>query len=595
MNIIDERIKKLRELMSEKDISFYIIPTADYHGSEYIADYFKCREYMSGFTGSAGTLVVSKDEAALFVDGRYHIQADNETEGTCINVYKLGVKGVPSLSTYLAEKTSANEVIGYDGRVVMQSLADSLCEKSDAKVDCEADLISSLVENRTDLVSNTITLLPEEITGKNTLDKIEEIRKVLKEKNADSIFLSSLDDICYVFNIRGNDVEYNPVVFSYAYITDQSVTLYLMSGAYDETIVNHFSDLGIFIADYSDVLSELFKIKGKKIAVDKDYTSSYFYKVLSIGNEVYDIHNCDIVKKHIKTEAEQELARKYAVSDAVALIEYIVSLKTILMDGLDIDEYEASELLYKFRSNMKGFISLSFDTICAYAENAAIVHYSASQDKAKKLQNKGLLLIDSGSQYFGATTDITRTIVLGELTEEEKIAYTLVLKGNLKLMDSVFIKGTRCENLDILARESLWKVGLDYRHGTGHGIGSFLNVHEGPYRIGYKIRENMPQPDIEPGMIISDEPGYYEDGKFGIRHETQLLCVKKIETEYGEFYGFEPLSLVPFEKDAIVFEMLTLEEFEILNRYNQLIIEKVRPYLSEDGKRLLDYNTNYVD
>ena len=581
--------------MSEKDISFYIIPTADYHGSEYIADYFKCREYMSGFTGSAGTLVVSKDEAALFVDGRYHIQADNETEGTCINVYKLGVKGVPSLSTYLAEKTSANEVIGYDGRVVMQSLADSLCEKSDAKVDCEADLISSLVENRTDLVSNTITLLPEEITGKNTLDKIEEIRKVLKEKNADSIFLSSLDDICYVFNIRGNDVEYNPVVFSYAYITDQSVTLYLMSGAYDETIVNHFSDLGIFIADYSDVLSELFKIKGKKIAVDKDYTSSYFYKVLSIGNEVYDIHNCDIVKKHIKTEAEQELARKYAVSDAVALIEYIVSLKTILMDGLDIDEYEASELLYKFRSNMKGFISLSFDTICAYAENAAIVHYSASQDKAKKLQNKGLLLIDSGSQYFGATTDITRTIVLGELTEEEKIAYTLVLKGNLKLMDSVFIKGTRCENLDILARESLWKVGLDYRHGTGHGIGSFLNVHEGPYRIGYKIRENMPQPDIEPGMIISDEPGYYEDGKFGIRHETQLLCVKKIETEYGEFYGFEPLSLVPFEKDAIVFEMLTLEEFEILNRYNQLIIEKVRPYLSEDGKRLLDYNTNYVD
>ena len=595
MNIIDERINKLRELMSENGISFYIIPTSDPHGSEYIDEAFKIRELLSGFTGSAGTLVVSRGEAALFVDGRYHIQAENETKLTCITVYKLGVKDVPTVKEYIVEKSLESDVISFDGRLMMQGVFEGLSRSVDRSFEYETDLVKDIEIERPSARAGKIIALDDEITGEGFESKIEKIRTFIKDKKSDALFLSSLDDICYVFNIRGADIAYNTVVYSYAYITLDSTTLYLKNSTYNKELANSFAEKNVYIADYDEVERELYKIKGKRVLLDKDYTSCLFYKALSVGNEVVEIKNYEATKKYIKNETEQNLARKYAISDAVAMVEYIVKLKESLLEGLDIDEYFASEYLTTFRANMKGFYCLSFENICAYAENAAIVHYSVDKDKAKKLENKGLLLVDSGSHYMGATTDITRTIALGELTDEERAAYTVVLKGNLKLMDAVFLKGTRCENLDILARESLWKLGLDYRHGTGHGIGAFLNVHEGPIRIGYKIREDLPQPELTAGMIVSDEPGYYAEGKFGIRHETQLLCVEKYETEYGVFLGFEPLSLVPFEKDAICFELLTAEEFDILKRYSELIREKVMPYLSENGKKWLDYNTNFVD
>ncbi|MDO4188395.1 MAG: aminopeptidase P family protein [Lachnospiraceae bacterium] len=594
-NIVDLRIKKLRELMSENDISFYIIPTSDPHGSEYIDNAYKTREYMSGFTGSAGTLIVSKNEAALFVDGRYHIQADLETKETCISVYKLGIDGVPSVKEYLNNQTVPEDRIGFDGRLMMEDVFESINGTVDATFDCELNLVRDIYENIPKSREEKIIILDDEITGESCESKIEKVRIFIKEKDADGLFLSSLDDICYVFNIRGSDIAYNTVAYSYAYITRESATLYLKRNAYDESTTKSFDLSSVNIANYEEIEEELYKIKGKKILLDKEYTSCLFYKALSVGNEVISIKNYDVIKKYIKNEIEQKHARNYAIADAVALIEYIVSLKSSIHEGFEVDEYFAKEYLTSFRANMKGFYCLSFDTICGYKENGAIVHYSVNKDSAKELENNGLLLVDSGAHYMGATTDVTRTIPLGELSDEERAAYTVVLKGNLKLMDAIFLKGTRCENLDILARESLWKIGLDYRHGTGHGIGSFLNVHEGPIRIGYKIREDMPQPELTPGMILSDEPGYYAAGKFGIRHETQLLCVKKYETEYGEFYGFEPLTLVPFEKDAICFELLTAEEFDILKRYSDLIREKVMPYLSEDGKKWLDYNTNFID
>lgn len=594
-NIIDSRINKLRELMSENGISFYIIPTSDPHGSEYIDDAFKVREYMTGFTGSAGTLVVSMKEAALFVDGRYHLQADKQTEDTCVAVYKLGVKDVPTVSEYLKDKSCKDDVIAFNGRLMMQEDYENLAKKVRSDFECELDLIDCIYENKPLVNARKIILLDEKITGEICESKIDKIRKFIRDKKADALFLSSLDDICYTFNIRGSDIAYNTIAYGYAYITLDSATLYLKDSAYDNDIAGCLMDKGVNVADYDEIETELYKIKGKKLLIDKEYTSSFFYKALSVGNELIEIKNHEAVKKYVKNDIEQELARKYAISDAVAVIEFIVKLKESIYEGFDVDEYFAKEYLTAFRSNMKGFYCLSFESICAYKENAAIVHYAVEKESAKKLENKGLFLVDSGAHYMGATTDITRTIALGELTDEERAAYTVVLKGNLKLMDAVFLKGTRCENLDILARESLWKLGLDYRHGTGHGIGSFLNVHEGPIRIGYRIREDMPQPELCPGMIVSDEPGYYADGEFGIRHETQLLCVKKYETPYGEFYGFEPLSLVPFEKDAICFELLTAEEFDILKRYSDLIREKVMPYLSENGKKWLDYNTNFVD
>lgn len=592
---IDSRINKLRELMSENDISFYIIPTSDPHGSEYIDDAYKVREMMSGFTGSAGTLIVSKDETALFVDGRYHIQAEDQTKDTCINVYKLGVKGVPSLIEYLEKNSNSNDVIAFDGRLMMQSSLESISNRVKACYDCEENLVAKVINEEKKPREKHIIVLEDEISGEGVDSKVSKLQEFIKENNADAMFVSALDDVCYLFNIRGSDIAYNTVAYSYAYVTLESATLYLKESACTDEVINIFADKNIIIADYDEIEAELYKIKGKNILLDKEYTSCLFYKALNIGNNIIHIKNYKGIKKYIKNTTEQELARKYAVSDAVALIEFIVKIKEAISEGFDVDEYFASEYLTTFRANMKGFYCLSFENICAYAENAAIVHYSVNKDTAKKLENKGLFLVDSGAHYMGATTDITRTLALGELTDEEKAAYTVVLKGNLKLMDAIFPKGTRCENLDILARESLWKLGLDYRHGTGHGIGAFLNVHEGPIRIAYKIREDMSQPELCPGMVVSDEPGYYALDKFGIRHETQLLCVEKYETEYGEFLGFEPLSLVPFEKDAICFELLTAEEFDILKRYSELIREKVMPYLSENGKKWLDYNTNFVD
>lgn len=581
--------------MSEKGISFYIIPTSDPHGSEYIDEAYKAREYMSGFTGSAGTLVVSKEETALFVDGRYHLQADNETKGSVISVYKLGIKDVPTVRQYIKNKVSKEDVIGFNGRLMMEDTFETIKKETDSHFDCETDLITWIYDEKPKSKENKIILLDNEITGQSTELKLRNIRDFLKMKKADALFLSALDDICYVFNFRGSDIAYNTVAYSYAYISNDSATLYIKKSACSDEILTHFLNIGVNIASYDEIEDELFKIKGKNILTDKEYTSCFFYKALETGNDIIPVKNYEVIEKYIKNETEQNLARKYAISDAVAMTEFIVQLKSSILEGFDVDEQFAKECLTTFRANMKGFYCLSFESIVGYKENAAIVHYSVPQRDSKKLENSGFLLVDSGSHYMGATTDITRTIALGDLSDEEKAAYTVVLKGNLKLMDAVFISGTRCENLDILAREPLWKLGLDYRHGTGHGIGSFLNVHEGPIRIGYKIREDLPQPELMPGMIVSDEPGYYADGKFGIRHETQLLCVKKYDTEYGEFLGFEPLSLVPFEKDAICFELLTAEEFDILKRYSDLIREKVMPYLSENGKKWLDYNTNFVD
>lgn len=610
--LINNRIEVLRELMMERNIDYYIVPTSDPHGSEYIDDYYKSREFMTGFTGSAGTLVVSKMEACLFVDGRYHIQAEIETEGTEITLMKLGQTDVPTVTEYLYEKSndlfinnsnindsSSYINIGFDGRSFDETTFEKMQKNiKNADFQIEEDLVDIIWNNhnindenlffdksshRSNRNANSVYLLDDYLISTDTNEKIEFIRKYLKEKHIDLFFVSELSDIMWLFNIRGSDIKCNPVAFSYAFITNETAILFIQNGTYDEVFTKKLLEKGIFIADYDEIELELAKIKGKTVCFDKNSTSCLNAKILSCGNEIKSVKNYKLIKKYIKDKKEIEFAKKYHEVDAVSMIKFIIWVKNASKNSC-INEYEAAMKLDSIRSENEGFIDISFDTIVAYKENAAIVHYSPSKDNSKNIESKGLLLVDSGAQYMGATTDITRTIVLGDLTEEEKISYTLVLKGNLKLMDAVFLKGTKGENLDILARTSLWKAFLDYRHGTGHGIGSFLNVHEGPCSIRYRINRDNIQPDFEPGIIISDEPGYYKDNEYGIRHETQLLCVSKSTNEYGDFLGFEPLSLVPFERSAIINDLLTYEETEILNNYHKLCYEKLYKYF--DGEEL---------
>jgi len=573
--------------MLDRGISFCIIPTSDPHGSEYIAESYKYREYITGFTGSAGSLVVSRNEAALFVDGRYHLQADRETEGSCIKVFKLGLKDVPSYIQYLDNNSKTDDIIAFNGRLVMQSELKSMQNKlKDVQFSIEDDLVSEVIKMPDDSFNSVIDI-SDEISGESVSEKIKKVRSFISENKADGLFISALDDVCWLFNIRGRDVEYSTVAFSYAYITEDSATLYIRKDTYDKSLSEKLENEGVFICDYKDIELELFKLKGKRILADPEFTSSYFVKIIELGNELIECKNHEVIKKHIKNITEQNIAKAKHITDAVAVCEFIAQMK----ESPASDEYLAAKTLDELRRKSEDFYDLSFETISAYAENAAVVHYSAPSVRSKKLQKKGLILVDSGAHYMGATTDITRTFALGETTDEEKRAFTLVLKGNLRLMNAVFLKGTRCENLDILARGPLWKEGLDYRHGTGHGVGAFLNVHEGPYRINFRINNDISQPAIEAGMIISDEPGYYKSGAFGIRHETQLLCVEKTVTEYGEFLGFEPLTLVPFDMTCIILSMLNDEEKESLNNYNFLIREKVVPLLSERAAKWALDNT----
>lgn len=645
MNIINERIQLLRDLMKEKCVDYYIIPTGDPHGSEYIDAYFRQREFMSGFTGSAGTMLVTKEKSILFVDGRYHIQADEQCSDTEIEIYKLGLNGVPNCTKYLSENVKPGETVGFYGDYLdektFEGINKTLTNNEDSKdigFSIEDDLVDIIwsgqdnslgqadsIASRPKRTANPVFALPEEITGTKAEDKLENLRRFIEEKNLDGILVSELSDICWLLNVRGSDIEYNPVMMAYLLVMKESCTVFLQEGAIkgslhktdnagtttnglhntsidvNTNITSYLTSINVQIAPYDDIRMELAKLKNKRIGLDLNSTSCLNYKILDCGNYITPINNYEAIPKHIKDEKEIELSRKYHKLDAMAMRQFIKWVKAaVKAENLPeflkddevwnqihpgeeypeyITEYDAAMYLDYLRSQIPGFVSLSFETISAYAENGAIVHYSPDKENSKRLMPKGLLLVDSGAQYMGATTDITRTISLGPLTQEEITAYTLVLKGNFKLMNAVFPDGTRGENLDILAREALWQRGLDYLHGTGHGIGAFLNVHEGPCSIRFRINNDAPQPPLKPGVILSDEPGYYEAGKFGIRHETQVVVVENkalSDSKYGKFYCFEPLSLVPFEMESVDITLLTKEEISILDSYHKLCDEAVR-------------------
>lgn len=578
--MVKKRIEELRKLMKEHGIDLYIIPTSDYHQSEYVGEYFGGRKYMSGFTGSAGTLIVGLDEARLWVDGRYHIQAEKQTANTGITLMKMGLAGVDTINEYLEK--NIDKTVGFDGRVM--SYQEVLNIKN--KVISNVDLVNEIWQDRPSISHEPAFIYDEKYCGESRGSKLQRLRQAMKDCNHHII--TSLDDIVWLFNIRGNDVPCNPVVLSYALINQEDAYLYVQDGVIDAKIEAILKRDCIYIKNYNDIYDDVEKLTGK-VLLDKQI----------VNYEICRRLNCEIVNgpnptqlfKAIKNKTEIE-ATKYAhIKDGVAVTKFMYWLKTNV-GKIPMDEVSISDKLEEFRRAQKDFYDLSFDTICAYKENAALMHYKAEPGKCATVTNEGLLLIDSGGQYFDGTTDITRTIALGPIHEKIRRDFTNVVRGMIRLSKAKFLYGCRGYNLDILARGPLWEEGIDYKCGTGHGIGFVLNVHEGPNGFRWKVREGIDDTCIlEEGMVTTNEPGVYVENSHGIRIENEIVVRKAEKNEYGQFMDFEVITFAPIDLDAIDESLLLKDERVYLNNYHKQVYDKIAPYLNEEEKQWLKIYT----
>ena len=535
---ITERLNVLRELMKEKKIDAYLVPTDDFHGSEYVGDYFKCRKYITGFTGSAGTAVIMQDMAGLWTDGRYFIQAADQLRGSTIELFRSGEPGVPTVHQFLAEKLEKSMCLGFDGRTVSAKEAEELeklLEEKNITFAVNEDLIGEIWRERPALSCEPVMELDVKWAGESRKDKIAGIREQMKAKKENIFILTSLDDIAWLLNIRGNDIHCCPVVLSYLIMTDTEVRLYANAAAFSEEICTNLADDGVKIYPYEDVYSYVQTIsEDKKILLSKDSVNSRLVSNIPCNVTIVDEPNLTLLPKAVKNQTEMDNERTAHIKDGVAVTKFIRWMKTNVAKER-ITELGAAEKLYQFRSEQEHFIGDSFDPIIAYGKHAAIVHYSATEETDIPLEARGMVLADTGGHYLEGTTDITRTIVLGPVTEKEKKYFTAVLRGNLNLAAAKFKYGCTGLNLDYLARSPLWELGEDYNHGTGHGVGYLLNVHEGPNSFRWKNLPGNPAPVLEEGMITSDEPGYYLEKEFGIRHENLVLCKKAEKTPFGQF------------------------------------------------------------
>lgn len=586
-NNIVERLTKLRAKMQELHIDAYIIPTNDFHGSEYVGDYFKTRSYMTGFTGSAGTCIVTLDEAGLWTDGRYFLQAEAELVGTTINLYRMGEEKVPSIIEFLKNKLVKNSCIGFDGRVVSISFVKMLnhaLSSLEVKYNFEIDLVGEIWNNRPELSHKDVFELGLEYAGESRNSKFMRVRTNLEKAGADILVLTSLDDIAWILNLRGADVECNPVFLSYLVISAETSVLYINDTILSDRIISNLKKDAILIKPYNQIYEDLKLIDPAKVLMlDESKVNYRIYGCISNHRLINNVNPTTIFKA-IKNETEIKNAYLAHIKDGVALTKFIYYLKHHL-NQTNLTEISASEILTKLRSEQENFIGLSFETIAGYKEHGAIIHYAATPATDQALSNKSFLLVDSGGQYLEGTTDVTRTISLGSLSAKEKAYYTLVLKGHLALGNAVFLKGTSGANLDILARGALYQAGLNYNHGTGHGVGSLLNVHEGPQNISSSaMRANYP---LEVGMITSNEPGVYIPGEFGVRIENLILCKEHQTTAFGHFLCFDNLTLAPYEIDAIDLNLLTETEKNQIHTYHKRVYDTLSPYLTKEENQWL--------
>lgn len=577
-------IDKLREYMKESGIDAWMVTSADFHDSEYSGEYFRLRSFLSGFTGSAGTLVVTGQEAGLWTDGRYFVQAAHQLEGSGITLYRMGQKGVPTVKEFLEEKLPENGCLGFDGRTVGQEYYLELkkaLDKKQIRFSLLEDLGGKVWEERPALSCDKIWILDaEKYSGMTAAEKVARVRESMKKEGATVHLLTSLDDIAWLFNIRGSDVSCNPVALAYAAVTMENAVLFIQEPALGEEVKNALEAQNITIRPYEAIYDYTASIgEQEKVMLDSSRVNCAIYAKLPEKVSVINRVNPETQLKAVKNPVEQENIVKAHVKDGVAMVRFLYWLKQNI-GRMPMTEMSAAAYLDKLRSEQEGFLDLSFDTISAYGSNAAMCHYSATEETDTELKPEGFLLVDSGGQYMEGTTDITRTIVLGPISEKQKFHYTLVLKGMIDLASARFACGCTGANLDILARGPLWQYGLDYNHGTGHGVGYLLNVHEGPQRIHWNPRGS--HVIMEPGMLTSDEPGMYLEGEYGIRTENLLLCREAVDNDYGRFLEFETVTLAPVDKEAIDLSLMTPGEIEWLNQYHEKVYTTLSPYLEPE-------------
>ena len=603
MNQTNIKIGQLRDRMKELGIDAYLVPTADFHESEYVGEFFKCRHFLTGFNGTAGTTVITMDKAGLWTDGRYFVQAEEQLSGSEIKLYRMGEPEFPTLDEFLEEELPVDGCLGFDGRVVNSELGyglQNLLQEKNVTINCSKDLVGEIWTSRPAMSCEPIWSLDVKYAGKSTVEKLSDLRDAMKKNKAQIHLMTALDEIAWLFNLRGNDIVNNPVFLSYALITQDEAYLYVQKEAIKEDtkmgkeVCAALAEAKVQVKEYAEFLQDVAALKNEKILLERKKASFAVCESIDASCRIIDEMNPCATMKAVKNATEIENMRKAHLKDGIAVTKFMYWLKHTI-GTCDMTEMTAAHKIEELRAEQGNYIEPSFVTIAAYKENAAMCHYHPSDEVCKKLKPEGLLLVDSGGQYLEGTTDITRTYALGPLTEKEKEYYTIVAAAMLKVSTMKFLHGCRGINLDYTIREAFWKRGLDFAHGTGHGVGYLSNVHERPNGLRWKVvPERQDSAVIEPGMICSDEPGLYFAGDFGTRTENLILCVEDEKNEYGQFLKFEFLTKAPIDLEALDTRFMDDADIERLNTYHKDVYETISPYMNDEEKEWLKHVTREI-
>lgn len=587
----NEKINSLRKLMKEKEIDAYIVPSADPHQSEYLPEYYKSRAWLSGFTGSQGLVALTQDKAILWADGRYFTQAEEEIKDSEIELYKMGIPGYPTYIEWLDGVLNTNDTLGFDGKLMPRSDVEEIIElldNKDIQINGEYDFIDEVWSDRPIKPDSKAFVFDLEYTGYTASEKIQKVREIMKDKGVNNYLFSTLDDVAWVYNIRGQDVPSNPMILSYGLITLDKAYVCINNKKLTDEVISHLKENNIEIREYEEILDLVKSIEdGDNIILDKTKVNNWLYEAINEDVDVKNEINITARLKAVKNETEMKNQRNAYIKDGIAFTRV---LHWIEKNAGAINEFDVSKKLEEFRHENELYVEPSFISISAYQSNAAMMHYRPSKDVSSVLEKEGTFLLDAGGQYLDGTTDTTRTIRLGEVTEEQKKDFTLTLMSHINLIGSRFLEGTSGFKLDAIARYPMWQEALDYKCGTGHGVGFFLSVHEGPHRIANVFNDVA----LEEGMVVTIEPGVYKPGKHGIRIENVGLVQEEIITDSGKFYSFEVLSFVPIDTSLVNKEMLSKRDLDWLNSYNSKVYDRLKDHLDEEVREWLKEKTREI-